>query len=464
MSDKSLIKIPSLRLGRTDLSGETEVLRDCRTNDPLAELRYVEEDDLFQELASLKDRRDEIFKRYPTETLHRAMRNAADFFLNAALPLHDGPGESAILQKPEDYVICLSATSGLPPAQVRLAMEEIGDFLKRLPDLAGFLMNGLPAKAFDGQPLESSWGREYLVLNQHSHYSGELLTGHHPSENLRWLHALALRVPVLVEPREWDVWTPLRLAQALMSAGVPPEALNVCCTTPDEDFGSSWSVMDICKTPLIVCEDSLEDWATSLPLMERCVMRHAGRSQLSTGLIVTPRRAEDVAYGLAQRLVKIPSETWTEPGAQIAATPTTEDAGALTERFKEYCEDLEARDITESIRKSGVHEQHQGLDLLLPTVLLLPEEPEELPDPPSFPFPCVLVTQLSQSRMPRLGEVYEINRAYVLTERRETLESFARSPGLPQVLSSNTASAESHLPALCDRNYPANLFSKQIIL
>jgi hypothetical protein len=66
--------------------------------------------------------------------------------------------------------------------------------------------------------------------------------------------------------------------------------------------------------------------------------------------------------------------------------------------------------------------------------------------------------------MARLGDVHEINRVYVLTERRETLESFARSPGLPRVLSSGAAHAQAYLPALCDRNYPAYLFSKQIIL
>ena len=55
---------------------------------------------------------------------------------------------------------------------------------------------------------------------------GVVLPSNSPGVNSIWLPAIALKIPVVIKPGRDEPWTPLRIIQALVAAGYPPQALG----------------------------------------------------------------------------------------------------------------------------------------------------------------------------------------------------------------------------------------------
>ena len=68
-----------------------------------------------------------------------------------------------------------------------------------------------------------------------------------PAVNSLWLPAIALKTPVIIKPGREEPWTPFRLIQAFIAAGVPAEAFGFYPT----DHEGSGEILKLCGRALI---------------------------------------------------------------------------------------------------------------------------------------------------------------------------------------------------------------------
>ena len=134
----NVLHIPALRLGRTYESLDTAEVRDIRTGTVLAVVSQVNAGIIRKDLQRVAASRAAL-KRFSVSQLLDLSAKAADLFVNASLPI----GVQGGTQSPEDYVLTLSATSGLPHVMVRRNLTRIHTALSNLRTVLNGLSRGL---------------------------------------------------------------------------------------------------------------------------------------------------------------------------------------------------------------------------------------------------------------------------------------------------------------------------------
>ena len=84
----------------------------------------------------------------------------------------------------------------------------------------------------DGRML--SWFREARTF-------GAILPSNSPGVHSLWIPAVAMKTPIVLKPGREEPWTPLRVIQAFIAAGVPREAFGFYPT----DHGGSGTILQV---------------------------------------------------------------------------------------------------------------------------------------------------------------------------------------------------------------------------
>ena len=137
-----LLHIPLLRRGRPYRSLDTVRTPHYRTGEPFVEISQANVGLIRRDLLDGEMARA-ILAGFTTEELFRMCARAADLFASSALPL----GETT--QSPEDYVLQVSATTGLPHIMVRRNMHKIRTVLAEMESVVNGLTRNLDLRVLD---------------------------------------------------------------------------------------------------------------------------------------------------------------------------------------------------------------------------------------------------------------------------------------------------------------------------
>jgi len=346
--------LPALRLGRNYESLDRFEVKDHRTAEVRAWVSTVNAGIVRKDLGKI-DRSREALARFTCSQLIDLSARAGDLFLNGTLPLGDG-GHS---QTADDYVSTLSGTSGLPHVMVRRNMAKIHYALTHM----GEVLNGL-SRGLDLSILDRGFGEQFgtrLSFFPTCSALGLVMPSNSPAVNSLWLPAIALKTPVIIKPGKEEPWTPYRLIQAFIAAGVPAEAFGFYPTDHEGAatilnscgralvFGDKSTTDQYANNPaiqvhgpgwskILIGEDCIENWREYVEIMVAAISENGGRSCINASAIVVPRYASEIADALAQQLGPIQPTASDDPGARLSgfANPRMADfiEGSIEEGLK----------------------------------------------------------------------------------------------------------------------------------
>ncbi|MCB9681702.1 MAG: aldehyde dehydrogenase family protein [Alphaproteobacteria bacterium] len=337
---------------------------------------------------------------------------AADLFLHAALPVGDD------LCGPDAYVRDCAASTGLPEALVRANMAKVAYVCRELPTILRGLMRGLDVDVLDTGLGEQDGVLVGLVPTTRA--LAAVLPSNSPGVHSLWIPALALGTPVVLKPGSGDPFTPLRVVQALIAAGLPAEAFGFY--PADRAVGNELVELhdrvlvfggpDVARryagrpgvsvhgpgfAKVLVGDDHVDAWADDLDLLVASVASNGGRSCINASTIVVPRHADALAHALATRLAALEPRPLDDPEAGLAAFADAGVARAISASIDDRLGD-DAVDVSAAVRppeRATRVVTRDGLTWLRPTVVRCP------PDHPlartEFGFPFVAVVEVPEA-------------------------------------------------------------------
>ncbi len=381
----SVPHIPVLRLGRVYESLEKFEVKDCRTGEVKAVVSSVNGGIVKRDLAKVASARG-VLARFPVAELIELSARAGDLFLNGTLPL----GDQGLQQTADDYVRTLSATSGLPQVMVRRNMAKIHHALTNMR----FVLNGL-SRGLDLAILDQGAGEQFgtkLAFAPTCQALGLVMPSNSPAVNSLWLPAIALKTPVVLKPGRDEPWTPYRLIQAFMAAGVPAEAFGFYPTDHEGAatilqhcgraliFGDQATTRQYAGNPAIqihgpgwskvlIGEDCIDRWADYLDVIVNSIAENGGRSCINASAVVVPRHGAELADALARKLGPIAPASADDPEARLSAFANPKMADYIEAQIEEGLKTPGAEDVTARYRNGPRKVVLEGATYIRPTIV-----------------------------------------------------------------------------------------------
>ena len=137
-----MLHIPILRKGTPYKSIDVQRVPHFKTRETFIVVSQANAGLIRRDLLDL-DKAQAALAAFSTEQLIAMCRQAADYFMNDALPVGDQS------QTPDDYVWQLSATTGMPHVLVRKNMAKISGVMAEMKSVLDGLTRGLDLKILD---------------------------------------------------------------------------------------------------------------------------------------------------------------------------------------------------------------------------------------------------------------------------------------------------------------------------
>jgi len=328
-----MIQLPLLRAGKPYTSLDQIDVSHIATGEPLARVSQANRGLIARDLDAMDKNRAEL-KALSVAELLRICKDAAALFSSAELPL----GEDT--QSPDDYIVQVSATTGLPQSLARANMAKIHLVFDEMAAVLDGLTRGLDLSVLDtGENIQDGRPLSYIALTR---ALGCVLPSNSPGVHSLWLPAIPLKTPLVLKPGREEPWTPYRIAQALISAGCPPQALSYYPT----DHGGSAEILLRCgrsllfgggstiepwiddpgvqihgpgRSKVVIGADMIDEWEQYLDTMVTSIAANGGRSCINASGIWVPARGREIAAALGERLSQIQARPLDDPEAQLAA-------------------------------------------------------------------------------------------------------------------------------------------------
>jgi acyl-CoA reductase-like NAD-dependent aldehyde dehydrogenase len=406
-----MIHVPLLRAGRPYRSLEVQTVRDLRTGEPVAEVSQANRGLIARDLAAVGEGQRALARLTSAELLEICGK-AAVLFAEGKL---EGQG-------PEEYIRRLSATSGLPETLCRLNMEKIRTVLAGMAKVLAGLTRGLDLGALD-----AGWGvqdgRRVSFLAQ-TDALGAVLPSNSPGVHTLWLPAYTLKVPVVVKPGREEPWTPLRILQSFLAAGLPREAAYYYPTDHAGAteillrcgrsllFGDAATVGAFRDDPrvelhgpgwskVIFGEDQVSGWERHLDVLVSSIADNGGRSCFNASGVWVPKTGATagrrIAEALAGRLARVEALPLDHPEARLAAFTRPETARRISGWLDRQLRVPGAVDLTAEIRGCDRVAEAGGATFLLPTLVWCEDPAHPLANTELlFPFAAVVEAPRSE--------------------------------------------------------------------
>ena len=412
--NNSIPGIPILRRGKVYNSLDQQDLMSVDGSRAVARLSFANSGLVRRDLLSIREARN-VLRQVPSRDLMVIAREASRIFLNGTLPV----GEEEIPQTPDDYVLSLAATSGLPHSLIRMNLARLGDVIDQLPVVLKGLTRGIDLDVIDRGYGEQDGVPVSYAANTDS--LGVILPSNSPAVNALWIPSVVLKIPVVLKPGREEPWTPWRLIQAFVKAGCPPEAFSFYPTGHDGSgmilrgsgrvmmFGDDATVAQYAADPrvevhgaghskIVFGEDEIGNWREHLPMLVESVSANSGRSCINTSTIVVPRHGDAIAEALARELADIKPLAPDDSEARLSGFANPAFAEYITGAIDEGLETEGARDVSAEIRGPERHQIRDNMHYLLPTVIRCDSFEHPLSNR-EFLFPFVTVVEVPQADM-----------------------------------------------------------------
>jgi acyl-CoA reductase-like NAD-dependent aldehyde dehydrogenase len=407
----TLPHLPILRAGTAYESLDTVELKNLRGGASVALVSQANAGMLRRDMAKIGAARRALQECSAAQLLEISQR-AGELFMNAELPL----GLDEQTQGPQQFIECLSATTGLPHALCRLNMGKVAKVFTEMPTILRGLTRGL-----DTEILRRGYGEENGVPVSFYPLAEALtviLPSNSPGVNSIWMPAIALGIPVVLKPGREDPWTPLRVIQSFIAAGAPREAFSFYPTDHEGSnalmqlaqraliFGDENTVARHAGNPavqvhgpgrskVLVGDDCIENWRDYVDIFAESISANGGRSCINASCVVVPKYGREIAETLAEKLAQLEPLPHDDERAILAGFANP----AMPEMIDAVIEgDLDgAEDVTAKYRVTRRAEL-EGSNYLRPTVVHCPNFAHPLANR-EFLFPYASVVEVPQEKM-----------------------------------------------------------------
>jgi acyl-CoA reductase-like NAD-dependent aldehyde dehydrogenase len=406
-----MIHIPVLRWGEPYKSMDVDKVVHFATGEPLAEVSRANGGLIERDTRHARRARD-LLRDIPIAELVKMMKKAADLYMDGTLPLGDGT------QNADQFVRMQSATTGLPEHMCRANMKKNHFVLNEMDKILDALTRGL-----DPNILTRGYGvekRDVPVSYQaQSPVLGLVLPSNSPGVHTLWLPVIPMQIGLVLKPGPQEPWTPYRMAQAFVQAGVPRQAIAIYPGLGDVGaavlaacprsliFGGTATVEQYKGNPrvqahgpgfskILLGDDKVDDWPKYLDVMVDSVLINSGRSCISCSGVWASRHTREIAEALAERMGPITPLLPDDPKAALAAFTVPGQADAISTDIDNDLQSAGVHDLTEKFGKRLVKKER--CDYLRPTVIRC-DSPEPAVARKEYMFPFVTVVQCPQEKM-----------------------------------------------------------------
>ena len=408
-----MLHIPILRKGEPYKSLDVARVSHHQTGEPFVEISQANVGLIRRDLRDQQSAREKL-AAFSTSELVAMCERAADIFANDQLPLGDSS------QSTEDYISQVSATTGLPHVLARRNMQKIRTMFAEM----GNVLNGL-TRNLAWEVLDRGFGE----VNGHSlsffprgDSLGVVLPNNSPGVHSLWIPAIPLKMPLVLKPGSAEPWTPYRIIQASIRAGVPSEAFSfypadhaggaeiLRSTGRGMVFGdasttNTWQADTRIEihgpgySKVVIGDDCIDDWEKYLDVMVASVVDNGGRSCVNASGIWVTKHAEEIAEALAARLAQVMPRAADADDAQLAPFVDPNVAARISGLIDQGLTEPGVRDVTASHRSGERLAKWNGCSYLLPTVVLV-ENAEHPMANKEFMFPFASVVQVKPEEIP----------------------------------------------------------------
>jgi acyl-CoA reductase-like NAD-dependent aldehyde dehydrogenase len=405
-----MIHIPVLRWGEPYKSLEVDKVVHFSSGETLAEVGRANGGLIGRDMRFAQRARD-VLREIPIAELLKMVKKAADLYTKGELPLGDGT------QTPDQFVRMQSATTGLPEHMCRFNMEKNHFVLNQMDKILESLTRGL-----DLAVLTRGYGVERGVPISYQAQSpvlGMVLPSNSPGVHTLWLPIVPMQIGLVLKPGPQEPWTPYRMTQAFVQAGIPKQAIAIYPGLGDIGaavlascqrsliFGGTATVEQYKGNPrvqahgpgfskILLGDDKVDDWPKYLDLMVDSVLVNSGRGCINCSGVWASRHTRAIAEAITERMGPVQPLPPEDPKAALAAFTVPGQADAVS------------ADIDNDLKQSGTHDltakygprlvKKERCDYLRPTVILC-DSPEPAIAKKEYMFPFVTVVQCPQEKM-----------------------------------------------------------------
>lgn len=406
------LHIPILRAGSVYESLDTIELKNLRGGADVAVVSQANAGMLRRDVAKIGAARRALQECSPAQLIEITQR-AGELFLNEAVPM----GLDGETQTPQEYIESLSATTGLPHALCRLNMGKVKQVFDQMPQIIGGLTRGLNLEI-----LQHGLGNEDGTLVSYYPQAEALtviLPSNSPGVNSIWMPAIALGIPVILKPGREDPWTPLRIIQSFIAAGVPAQAFSFYPT----DHEGSNALMELAQRALIfgdestverhagnpcvqvhgpgrskvlIGEDCIENWRDYVDIIAESIAANGGRSCVNASSVVVPKYGREIAQALAEKLGPLEPLSHDDERAILAGFANPKMAEMIDAVIESELDGAE--EVTAPIRGDARRVELANSNYLRPTIVWCPSFKHSLANR-EFMFPFAGVSEVPQEKM-----------------------------------------------------------------
>lgn len=414
-----MIELPILRWGRPYQSVDRVVVPHFRTREPFVAMSQANVGLIRRDLLRQGEQRARL-EAIPVADLVAAAHRAAESFLHDTLPLGESSG-----QTPQDYVEQVSATTGMPWASVRRNMAKVHGVLSRVEEVLAGLTRGLDLSLVDSGV--GVTGGHMLSFFARADALGVVLPSNSPGVHSLWAPATVLKMPLVLKPGSAEPWTPFRIIQAYVKAGVPAEVFGYY---PADHAGGNEILRscgrgmvfgDVASTKrwkadprvevhgpgyskIVIGPDAADDWERHIEMMAESIANNGGRSCVNASGVWVTKHADRIAEALAARLARVTPRAADDPEAVLAPFADPATAHRISATIDQDLEPAEggdlgaARDVSAAVRGGERVASAHGGTYLLPTVVRCDAD-HPLANR-EFLFPYASVVEVPADRLP----------------------------------------------------------------
>src|SRR5215472_10075745 len=406
-----MIHIPISRWGEPYKSLDLDKVVHFSTGEVLAEVSRANGGLIERDMRHAKRAR-EVLREIPIKDLLSMVKKAGELYAKAELPLGDGT------QTPEQFVRMQSATTGLPEHMCRFNMEKNQFVLSEMERILDSLTRGLDLTILTrGYGMESrgvpvSYQAQAPVL-------GLVLPSNSPGVHTLWLPIIPLQVGLVLKPGPQEPWTPSRMTQAFVQAGVPRQAISIYPGLGDVGaavlaacprslvFGSTQTVEQYKGNPrvqvhgpgfskILLGDDKVDQWEKYLNLMVDSVLVNSGRGCINCSGIWASRHTREIAEALAARMGPVQPLPPEDPKSALASFTVPKQADGISAAIDTDLKEPGTHDMTAKYGPRLVKKER--CDYLRPTVILC-DSPAPAIAKKEYMFPFCTVVQCPQEKM-----------------------------------------------------------------
>src|ERR1700720_1614369 len=377
-----MLNLPILRWGQPYTSLEQDSVVHFITGETLAKVSQANTGLLSRDMR-LAHRAREALTAIPIAELIGMMKKAGDLYLNADLPMGDG------VQTPEDFYRQQSASTGLPQHMCKGNMAKNHFVLSNMDQILDALTRGLPLDV-----LTRGYGKESrgvtVSYQAQSPVLGLVLPSNSPGVHTLWLPVIPMQIGLLLKPGPQEPWTPYRMAEAFIKAGVPKEAIAVYPGLGDVGaevvrragrsmiFGGTATVERYKGDPrvqvhgpgfskILLGDDVVDHWEKYLDVMADSVFLNSGRGCINCSGVWASRHTREIAQALAERLGPIAAKPPEDPTSSLAAFTVPGAAKAIWNVIEAKLHEPGVEEVTAKFGPRLDQRDHCGY--LRPTVI-----------------------------------------------------------------------------------------------